>query len=96
MRSPFSEEESYLVSIVFEQAGKIRDLSGDCDAERERADRFDEGICCMEWTLSRHPNANVSAVPVMLAMKMLGEVVGYATVGLRPPWMEAAMEGMGR
>jgi len=50
----------------------------------------------MEWTLCALPNANISAVPVMLAMKMLGDVVTYANVGLRAEWIGRALEEVGR
>jgi hypothetical protein len=84
--------ETGIGHLLFEQAEAIRALEG---ADEQRA-RFDEGIVAMEYTLSRLPNANVAAVPVMLVMKMAGDIVTYANVGLRSEWIGRALEEVGR
>lgn len=90
MTDPFSQ--TGLDNLLFDQADAIRALEG-ADEQRQR---WDEGIVAMEFTLSRLPNANVAAVPVLMVMKMLGDVVTYANVGLRSEWIGKALEEVGR
>jgi hypothetical protein len=83
-----------LPTTMLRMNGVLQSVMAEARSQRETAERFDEGICCLEWLLSRLVAHQV--VPVFALVQMLGEVVLYANVGRRAPWMERALAEMGK
>jgi hypothetical protein len=77
--------------------GVLQATIADATAQRESAQRFDEGICCLEYVLSRMlGTAKLDDEAIHALLQALGEIVMYGQIGTRPGWMRRTLEQMGK
>lgn len=60
-------------------------------AEKER---LDEAICALEYTLARRLEAGDTSMPVMGALRALGDIANYSATSVAARWLEEALKEM--
>ncbi len=88
---PYDFVDGYLGATLLDQAGEIRELSENCDAERERADRFDLGSLAAEFFVAQKIADGHETLPIPLVMNMLASVAQYGASGMRTRMMDALL-----
>jgi hypothetical protein len=86
---PFTRDEIGYQDLLLEQAGAIRELSEEVDGYALKSLRYEEGVCALQWQLSRAP----MEAPVV--SRCLGELVAFAETGREPGFVRAARAEMG-
>ena len=96
--NPFTIEETGLFELLLEQAGTIGELSEESDGYAMRALRYEEGVCCLQWTCSKVERASQGSASIKASAltRCLGELVAFAETGREPGWLKAARLEMGR
>lgn len=86
--------ETALPDLLLKQQEVIEEREQRAHEAELAALRWDEGVACMQWLISRV--GRDTELPTEVVSGMLGEIVVYANVGRAPEWLKDARESLGR
>lgn len=81
--------ETDLPSLLLHQQEVIEEREERLHEAEMRHCRFNKGVACMQWIVSRAASPGVTLDP-MIVLRMLDEIVLYANVGTKPGWLARA------
>ena len=94
--SPFTADEAGLHALLLEQAGTVGELSRESDEYAMRALRYEEGLCALQWQLSKVARHGHASVRAEVMARCLGELVAFGETGREPGLLRLTREEMGR
>jgi hypothetical protein len=81
-----------LPDILIHTNSALASLREEAQSQREARERWDEGVCCLEYMLSR----KLGFVSSFDVIQLLGDVTVYGNVNRRSDWINAVLAEMGK